>query len=1221
LRTNKSLYISVHKPAAKWRFAVDQGGTFTDVIGLDPFGNYHALKLLSHSPHYQDASLEGIRRLLGLSSDEPLPKNRIDAIRFGTTAATNALLERKGGRVALFVTKGFKDLLEIGYQNRPGIFQLCIRKPLPLYAMVVEVDERTDCHGEIIRDFNKDIFSRSVRDVDRTRIDSVAVVLMHSWKNPAHELLCERILRQQGFSDIVLSHKTINLIKIVSRGHSTLIDAYLSTALFSFADGIKKEAKDIPISFMQSNGSLSPPDSFTGTKALFSGPAGGVKAVADIAEETGLKGAIGFDMGGTSTDVSRFDGELEKVYEKYIEGLPVLTEMLGINTVAAGGGSILKFDGRKMMVGPESAGSNPGPACYGFDGPLTVTDANLFTGRLLPDYFPKNFGPERNSPLYMRIVKEKICTLAGEINSTLGTAFTSHEIASGFLRIANEKMAIAIREISLSKGFDVREYALVCFGGAGGQHACAIASLLDINTIIIHPLGSVMSAYGIGLAKSSLKTARTILKPYTRDADNYLMAIYREMEKKITAKKILPENAYTIIKEIDLRPKGTETFLTMSYGNFDETVTIFRERYRKLFGFDAADAGLEVVNLRVEIIETTDFFCPYYENKRKPDGNLISVSQQELFYEGNMLQVPVYLRESIPSDIIIKGAACIVDNNSTVIIDPAFQASIDKAGIITMKRISTYHLLSNRHRIGPDPVLLEVFNNLFMSIASEMGFVLQNTSHSVNIKERLDFSCAIFDARGKLVANAPHIPVHLGAMADTVQAILQDKRDTMLPGDAYLCNNPYRGGSHLPDMTVVCPVFSDQGKIIFFTASRGHHADVGGKTPGSMPPFASHIDEEGVLIDDFLLVRNNIFMEDDLREVLTAAKYPARNPGECISDVKAQIASCRKGMKELLQMVVKYGLSTVTDYMHFIQENAEYSVKKALQKFLKNGGAFHSVFEDHLDDGTPLRVAVSINGGTNPPETLRAVIDFTGTGGQHLADNLNAPFSVTRSAVMYVLRTLIHEDIPLNSGCLAPIDILIPEGTLLNPAYPAPVASGNVETSQRIVDVLLGAFGIAAASQGTMNNLLFEVEGETPYYETIAGGAGAVDGCPGASGVQVHMTNTRITDPEILEFRHNGILLEQFTLRQNSGGAGKFSGGNGVVREIKFLKPATVSILSERRVFAPYGIQGGEPGEKGLNIYKKADGNITALTHREVLEVEKDDAIIIQTPGGGGFGQ
>ena len=1221
LRDNKSNYKTLPEPAAKWRFAVDKGGTFTDVVGLDPYGNYHALKLLSYAPHYQDASLEGIRRLLGLKSNEPLPAGKISSIRFGTTAATNALLERKGGRVALLITKGFADLLEIGYQNRPDIFQLCIRKPLPLYSTVIEVDERIDCHGEVIKDLDAGNFSGALGEIDPIRTDSVAVVLMHSWKNPAHELLCEKILRQRGFSHIMLSHRTMNLIKIISRGHSTLIDAYLSRPLFAFLDGIKKETGGIPISFMQSNGSLSPPASFTGKNALFSGPAGGVSAVAKIAEETGFKGVIGFDMGGTSTDVSRFDGEFEKGYEKIIEGLPLLTEMLNITSVAAGGGSILNFDGRKMRVGPESAGSYPGPACYGFDGPLTVTDANLFRGRLVPDYFPKNFGPKRNSPLYTRVVEEKFHVLADEINSALGTSFTSREVASGFLRIANEKMAIAVKEISISRGFDVRDYALVCFGGAGGQHACMVASLLNIKEIIIHPFSSLLSAYGIGFAKPARKTARTVLKPYTRDADNDLVSVYQEMEKGLMGKEIVSETAHTIKKEIDLRPKGAEAFLSLPYGPFDETVAVFKERYRKLFGFDIADADLEVVNLRIEILETAGFFVSYHEKEGNPGRKFFPVSHQELFYEGNILQSAVYMRESIPSDIKIKGPACIVDKNSTVIVDPGFEARIDKAGIIILKRISEDHRLSARHGTKPDPVLLEVFNNLFMSIASEMGFVLRNTSRSVNIKERLDFSCAIFDARGNLVANAPHIPVHLGAMSDTVQAILDDKSNTMQPGDAYLSNNPYRGGSHLPDMTVVCPVFSDRGEIIFFTASRGHHADVGGKTPGSMPPSASHIDEEGVLIDNLLLVRKNLFREDELREALRTGRYPARKPGQCVSDLKAQIASCRKGVKELLQMVGRYGLSTVTDYMRFIQENAEYSVKKALQRFLKNVGTYCSAFEDHLDDGTPLRVSISITGGTSPPETLRAVIDFTGTGGQHVTDNLNAPFSITRSAIMYVLRTLINDDIPLNSGSLAPIEIIVPEGNLLNPSYPAPVASGNVETSQRIVDVLLGAFGIAAASQGTMNNLLFEVKGETPYYETIAGGAGAVDGCPGASGVQVHMTNTRMTDPEILEFRHHGIRLEQFTLRRNSGGEGKFNGGNGVIREIRFLKPATVSILSERRVFAPYGVQGGTPGGKGLNIYKKADGTIILLTHREALEVEKNDAIIIKTPGGGGFGK
>jgi 5-oxoprolinase (ATP-hydrolysing) len=1207
------------KSNRKWRFSVDRGGTFTDIVGLDPTGIFHTMKLLSSSDDYEDASIEGIRRIIGLRRGERLPEDGIEGIRLGTTVATNALLERKGGKVVLFITKGFSDLLEIGYQNRPDIFRLCIKKFPPVYSTVIEVDERMDSKGRVVKELDVQGLSLEIKKLEKRNIDSVAVVLLHSWINPDHEKLCETVLNEHGFSNIFLSHKTVNLIKVISRGQSTLVNAYLNPVVAQYMDGIKKDAGGIKIEFMQSNGTLSAPLSFTGKNALLSGPAGGAISVAEIAEEKGIKGVIGFDMGGTSTDVSRYDGEFKKRHEHVIGGIPLQIEMLDINTVAAGGGSILSFDGRKMTAGPESAGSYPGPACYGFDGPLTVTDANLITGRLAPQYFPKTFGPERNSSLNTDVVEEKFSLFTQEINSATGNPLSRQDTAIGFLRIANEKMAMAIKEISISRGFDVREYALVCFGGAGGQHACSIASLLDIDTIIIHPLSGVMSAYGIGLSKPAWKAEQTIMKTYNIEAHKELSYLFERMEEDVLVEK--KGTDYKIRREIDLRPKGAETFMTLEYDNFKKTVRNFKEQYEKLFGFSTADLTLEVVNLRVEIRETSEFLIPYKEENKQTGTMPAPASYQNVYYAGGCMKTPLYMRENLPQLKKVKGPAIIIDSQFTVVVDPGFEAVIDTAGVIILTRIAKTHEIVSDSSGKPDPVLLEVFNNIFMGIATEMGLTLKSTAYSVNMKERLDFSCAIFDSYGNLAANAPHIPVHLGAMADTVKAILEDNRNTMRPGDIYLTNNPYRGGSHLSDMTVVCPVFSSSGELIFFTAARGHHSDVGGTTPGSMPPSACHIDEEGVLVDNFLLVRNGTFRESKIREILLSHRYPARNIPERISDFSAQIAACNKGMKELRQITARYGLDTVMHYMRFIQENSEYSVKKALHQFLKHSDTFCSIFEDYLDDGTSIKAAVMINGGCDPPETLKAVIDFSGTGKQHLTDNLNAPFSVTRSAVLYVLRTLIDRDIPLNSGCLKPVDIIIPKDTVLNPVYPAPVATGNVETSQRIVDVLLGVFGIAAASQGTMNNLLFEVEGESPYYETIAGGSGAIDGCPGASGVQVHMTNTRMTDPEILEFRHHGVRLEQFCLRKSSGGRGMYPGGSGVIREIKFLKPATVSILSERRAYAPYGAKDGEAGKKGVNLLKKAAGKTEELRSREVLKVNKNDSIVIETPGGGGYGK
>jgi 5-oxoprolinase (ATP-hydrolysing) len=1207
--------ISLEK--TRWRFAADRGGTFTDIVGIDPAGHYHTLKLLSVSPQYRDASIEGIRRLLELDSGASLPEEKIGGIRFGTTVATNALLERKGGRVALFITKGFRDLLEIGEQNRPDIFRLCIKKSLPFYSAVFEVDERMDCRGEKIKGIDLQGLEENLDALKEKGFEAAAVVFMHSWINPLHELLFEEALRQKGIMRIFLSHRTVNLIKIVGRGQSTLIDAYLSSVMAQYLDGIKKSTGTIPVEFMQSSGVLCPAESFAGRNALLSGPAGGLAAVARIAAETGIKCAIGFDMGGTSTDVSRYEGALERIYEKTIGDIPLQTEMLDIVTVAAGGGSILRFDGQKMTAGPESAGSLPGPACYGFGGPLTVTDANLLTGRIIPEYFPKTFGPDRNAPLDVNILKEKFDLLTAQINAALSASFSSQETAEGFLRVANEKMAMAIKEISVSRGFDVRDYSLVCFGGAGGQHACSIASLLGMRRIVIHPLSSLMSAYGIGLSRPAWRKTKTVLMPYGRQSIGGLTRMFEEMEEELLKDITARRDRVDIRREIDLRPMGAETFLTLEFGDFEQTLEMFEERYGRLFGFRPEKRKLEAANLRIEMGYSDEFFPPYAGRK---DGPILSPSSRHLLrHEGRDLDAPVYPGNSLFPGTRIAGPAFIIDPNFTVVVDPGFEAGTDESGIIFMTRIAAGKRSHSAASDRPDPVLLEVFNNLFTGIATEMGITLKNTAHSINMKERLDFSCALFDPLGNLVANAPHIPVHLGSMADTVKAVLKDKGDEMKKGDIYLTNNPYRGGSHLPDMTVVCPVYSDKGDLIFFTAARGHHSDVGGKTPGSMPPTASHIGEEGIVIDSLPIVRAGTFMEESLRRIFLDHKFPVRNIGERIFDLEAQIAASHKGARELLGAVERYGLKTVMSYMRFIRENAAYSVKKALRRFLR-GGVFTSAFEDFLDDGTPVRAAISIEGGPGPEDPLSLKIDFTGTGRQHLDDNLNAPSSVTSSAVMYVLRSLMEEDIPLNSGCLEPVEIFIPPGTILNPSYPAPVASGNVETSQRIVDVLLGAFGIAAASQGTMNNLLFEVGGEAPYYETIAGGSGALKGCPGASGVQVHMTNTRITDPEILEFRHPGVMLEQFKLRKGSGGRGLFKGGDGVVREIRFLRPATVSILSERRVTAPYGMEGGEAGQKGLNLLRKSCGDIEVLRNREVLKLEEGDSIVIETPGGGGYG-
>jgi len=1222
-------YISMADVTVKWKFAVDRGGTFTDVIGMSPSGEFHTLKLLSRSEACDDASIEGIRRMLGVAAGGPLPADAIEEIRFGTTVATNALLERKGGKTALLITKGFCDLLDIGYQNRPDIFKLCIRKPRPLYEAVIEVDERTDRRGGIVRPLDEARLKADLEVLRRDGTESVAVVLMHSWVNPEHENMCGKLLAESGFSNVFLSHACVNLIKIISRGQSTLLDAYLSTVMAGYVESIRGAAGKIPVAFMQSSGMLAPAGSFSGKNAILSGPAGGVVAVASMAGAMNTGGFIGFDMGGTSTDVSRFDGGFQKKYEQVIAGIPLQIEMLDVITVAAGGGSILGFDGQKMTAGPESAGAIPGPACYGFGGPLTVSDANLLTGRILPEFFPRTFGADGRSGLDRKIVQEKFEILTAEINASSGSSFSVQETANGFLRVANENMAAAIREISVSRGFDIREHTLVCFGGAGGQHACSLAKLLDMDTIIIHPFSSLMSAYGIGTARRAWNDVRSLLQPYDGGTHRSLNSMFQHMENDL--RRQAGAGAETVpVREIDLRPSGTDAFLTVPYRGYEETVTDFRKRYEDLFGFSIPDVDIEVVNIRSALLEPGEFFPlpeqlktgetaeeEYHDgiSRKMPDPS----SFQDIYFSGGGVKAPVYRKDLLPPSSALTGPAVILDAQTTVIVDPEFQAAIDRRGCMILTRCERGSGTAASETGGPDPVLLEVFGNLFMGIAHEMGHTLRNTASSVNMKERLDFSCALFDPEGGLVANAPHIPVHLGSMADAVRAIIRKNRGSMKPGDVYLTNNPYDGGSHLPDMTIICPLLSDSGELIFCTAARGHHADVGGITPGSIPPSASHIDEEGVLVDNFLLVRDGSVREDELKVLLAGSRYPVRNLPERVHDFRAQTAACRRGINELLRTVEVYGIRTVTDYMKHIQDTAELEVRKALHRLL-SAGTCKASFEDRLDDGSLIRVLVTISPGGHPPETVSAVIDFSGSGPEHQDDNLNAPASVTRSAVLYVLRSLIDKDIPLNSGCLKPVTIIIPERTLLNPAYPAPVASGNVETSQRIVDVLLGAFGIAAASQGTMNNLLFAVQGEHPYYETIAGGGGAMEGCRGASGVQVHMTNTRMTDPEILEARHPGIRVERFHLRKDSGGEGKYRGGDGVVREIRFLKPATVSIISERRVQAPYGMQGGAPGKRGLNLLKKANGETQRLNHREVLNVEQGESIVLETPGGGGYG-
>ncbi len=1211
----------------KWLFSVDRGGTFTDVIGVDPDRNVHTAKLLSQSPNYPDAAIEGIRRTLGVSEGDPLPENLITGIRMGTTVATNALLEREGTLVALLITKGFRDLLEIGYQSRPEIFKLAIKKPAQLYRCVKEVDERIDHSGKIRKKIDLEIVEEDLLRIQRMGISSVAIVLMHAWKNNSHERKVADLARKLGFKQVSASHEIMPLIKIVGRGQTSVVDAYLSPVLWDYIESVRKHTGKIPLEFMQSSGGMTDADSFMGKDAIISGPAGGVIGSAIVAKLNGIKECIGFDMGGTSTDVSRWDGTFEKTFEVQTGGIRFQAPSLKVNTVAAGGGSILWFDGQRFRVGPESAGADPGPACYGRGGPLTVTDANLLLGRILPDYFPATFGTGQDKPLDGTATQKKFGELTASISERLNTKLTPIEVALGFVKVANETMAKAVREISISRGYDVRRHGLICLGGAAPQHMCAIARILGVQEIVIHPLVGLLSAYGIARANHLRYAIQSIVKTLDRALMQSIEDQFEHLEKPLIEELVgrgTTENMVETRRFLDIRPLGTDTYLSIPFaGSLRDTsqATIerkFLKAYREHFGFKPSGAPLELVNIWVEAAGKGDIFKDKRQKIKDRSDQAMPVEFVDVHFEKKATATPVYRREECSSGQQIEGPAIIAEDYSTVVVEPGFFAAINDYGHIVVKprQIQVETVSAKR-----DPVMLEVFNHLFMSVAEQMGYTLKNAAHSTNIKERLDFSCAIFDLEGNLVANAPHIPVHLGAMGESVTSIIGTNMGKMKPGDVYVMNNPHRGGTHLPDITVVAPVFLSS-RPTFFTAARGHHADIGGITPGSMPPFATKIKEEGVVIDNFLLVHGGRFREKEIRELLLSGSHPARNIEERISDLKAQIAAVNAGIRELKRLVEKYSLDTVHAYMNHVRENAAEAMREALGKFLTDTHRFESRFEDFLDEGARIAVKLIIERGDDPPHSHRALIDFSGTEDQ-LASNLNAPVSVTTAAVLYVLRALIDEDIPLNSGCLLPMEIHVRKGSLLDPSPEAAVVGGNVETSQRIVDVLLGALGVVAASQGTMNNFLFgRPDGSgKQYYETIAGGSGAGDGFPGASAVQIHMTNTRITDPEVLEQRYPEIRLERFSLRRGSGGKGAYRGGDGTIREFRFLEPRTVSILSERRKYPPYGMKGGKPGVKGKNILLKADGSRRLLGGKAEFVVGKNDRIIIKTPGGGGFGR
>ena len=1203
---------------SKWFFAIDRGGTFTDVIGIDPSNKLHKLKLLSESLLYEDSVIEGIRRLLRLNSNQKIPLNQIDRIRIGTTIATNALLERKGAKTALLITKGFRDLLEIGNQSRPRLFDLSIKKPEKLFETVYEIDERLDSNGVIIRDLNEKKLLQDLKQLKEEDIESVAIVLMHSWKNPIHEERCYEIAKAQGFDNISVSSKVIPLIKIVGRGQTTVVDSYLYPILHKYVLSIEKELGAIPIEFMQSSGGLTDSLSLNGKDAIMSGPAGGVIGAAKIGNLNKISNIIGFDMGGTSTDVSKYSGEFEKVVEVQAGGIEFQSSSLDIKTIAAGGGSLLWFDGSKLQVGPKSGGSNPGPVCYGLGGKLALTDANLILNRINSEYFPCVFGPNQDQKLDLELAEEEFHKLKDIVNKATSSTFSIEELALGFIDIANEKMSSAIKEISVSRGYDVREYGLICFGGASPQHSCGIARLLGIKKTIIHPLSSFQSAYGIANAEQFRYGIQTFVSELNKDS----LAEASEMCGRIKSDYILELESLGIDSDnirtdyfLNLRIIGTDSPLTISLQDIPSITKTFSEKYQKIFGF-APSGKIEIANIKVEVYGGNTRI-PEIKIERELENSPESLIEDKIFFEDKYSNVPFLLRDLIPINKKSMGPAMIYDEYSSILIEPGFSFTCNNFGHLV---IELEDFVERRISEKRDPISLEIFNNLFMSTAEQMGYTLRNMAHSVNIKERLDFSCALFDGEGNLVANAPHVPVHLGAMSESVKSIIYSNQNNMKKGDFYLINNPHKGGSHLPDLTVIAPVFSDKGKPIFYAASRGHHADIGGITPGSIPPFSTKIEEEGIIIDNFLVVENGVFREKEFEKLLTSSDYPARNLDERKSDVNAQIASVHKGIKGIEKVIKKYGISTVHSYMGYIRDDSAEAMSNALENYLEGKKRKEVKFEDYLDDGSKICVNLLIKESFNSLYPYRAIVDFAGTSPQ-MNNNLNAPIAVTKAAVLYVFRLLINRDIPLNSGCLDLIEIKIPKGSLLNPNDKAAVVGGNVETSQRVTDVLLGALGIAAASQGTMNNFVFgnlDNSGKQ-YYETIAGGSGATQEAHGASAVQVHMTNTRSTDPEILEQRFKEIRLEEFSIRKNSGGNGKHKGGNGVVRSLHFLESRKISIVSERRSIPPYGVFGGESGKCGLNLIR-IHGKEIKLDSKVERVVEKGETIIIKTPGGGGFG-
>jgi 5-oxoprolinase (ATP-hydrolysing) len=1179
--------------SSAWQFWIDRGGTFTDIVARRPDGTIATHKLLSENPErYRDAAIAGIREILGQQDA------KIDAVKMGTTVATNALLERKGEPTVLCITRGFGDALRIAYQNRPRIFDRHIVLPEMLYSRVVEVEERTGARGDIVLPLKEQDARSALRKVYDEGFRSIAIVFMHGYRYPEHEARVAALAEAIGFTQISVSHRVSPLMKLVGRGDTTVVDAYLSPILRRYVDDIARELAGVRLFFMQSNGGLTDARRFQGKDAILSGPAGGIVGAVRTSLAAGFDRIIGFDMGGTSTDVSHYAGEFERELETRVAGVRMRAPMMSIHTVAAGGGSILHFDGARYRVGPDSAGANPGPASYRRGGPLTVTDANLMLGKIQPQYFPHVFGPGGNEALDDAAVRSAFKELTAEI----GDGRSAEAVAEGFVQIAVGNMANAIKHISVQRGHDVTRYTLCCFGGAAGQHACLVADALAMKRVFIHPLAGVLSAYGMGLADQVAMREQAVEAKLddTCGLEDTAEKLAIEARNDLVSQGVPPE-AVEVVRRAHLKYEGTDTALVVLLGPVADMVAQFEAAYRKQFSFLMPGKALVAEAVSVEAIAAGE---PIPERKvaARPAGQ--PAERVRVFTGGRWREAPLYRREALAPGQRVDGPAIIAEANATTVVEPEWRATVTPLDHLVLERTAPRAAAA---AVGTDvdPVMLEIFNNLYMSIAEQMGLRLQNTAYSVNIKERLDFSCALFDASGNLIANAPHMPVHLGSMGESVKTVIRLNAGKMKPGNVYVLNAPYNGGTHLPDVTVITPVF-DKQDILFYVGSRGHHADIGGITPGSMPPGSKVVEEEGVLIDNFLLVEEGRFREQETIALLCSGRYPARNVQQNIADLQAQIAANEKGVQELLRMVAHFGLDVVRAYMRHVQANAEESVRRVIE-VLKDGE-----FDYPLDNGARIRVSIRID-----KNAREARIDFAGTSAQ-LANNFNAPSAVCMAAVLYVFRTLVDDDIPLNAGCLQPLSVSIPEGCMLRPRYPAAVVAGNVETSQCITDALYGALGVLAASQGTMNNFTFGND-RYQYYETVAGGSGAGPGFDGTDVVQTHMTNSRLTDPEVLEWRFP-VRLESFSIRAGSGGRGRWRGGHGAVRSVRFLEPMTAAILSGHRLVRPHGMAGGEPGKAGKNYVLRADGSRTDLGPFDQTEMAAGDVFVIETPGGGGFG-